>query len=800
MAVAAPFVFKAGIAFLLGKLAGALLSKDKRASIDNKKPTLASRGDFIPLLIGTRSLSPIVLWVGDRTTTTEGHAGGKGVTGGGGSQLVYRESAWHALCVGPARKLKRIRENDKIIWESIDVGSSFLDGITAETHPSGSTITVSGHGSFRIFWGESDQPVNYRLGENTRVGYDSRHRFLCYVEWVQKRLGGAAVWPQLEYELEVHPFKVGDTYAYSGAYDGRNGLPERLTQSVGWFRNGIGPIGGLHPIATALDGDPGTVKVAGNHVPFGGASMAQIAGNSALADGRYDLDSLTYNASETLRIPTDVYVEIQGASANFDDWTLGSDVLSAVTDPTAALPPNAVPFGFADNDVYKIGLTSPFTGLREMTFDVGGFATDQILSPGINHIRVFVRGFNTTNFNQFRIQLYAYDHPTDPDNTHELTFDYDIGGVPNVTSTNGAYGTIEAIGQTTPGGGPSQDWWQVDFFYRSGTGSSPSDQNWKRRLKLRFINNNTTWMYLYANNPLTTPTHISEAAILSDDDGNLITGVTTALTTQPLSGSNYSDGTIQFLRPGSGFDGANIAHTIDQILFETAPHGQGLDRSLWDLDALEEVGVALGEDGEGLRTHVLVDDGSNLEGIIANICLDTGIVIPWDPVLGKFTFKLVRDPGVDPVIEIPILAINAPLPEITTILDAGVPERKIYMFPDRELNYRPSPAISTDDDGRSSREERQNVQKDELYIVTDLDAANQIASRREQYDLSPPSNYDLVVGRAARRLVPGIPITVEGIEERLRLMEVGPVENTSMSVKIKAVTDIYTAPSPTQDL
>lgn len=795
MAVAAPYLVYAFAAFVLGKLAQSLLTKKQRPEIDGKKPTLSSRGAYIPILIGTRQVSPITLWVGDRTTTEEGHAGGKGTTGGGGSQLVYRESAWHALCIGPARELYRIRENDKIIW---DAGGSADIGVTAETYPSGSTISVPGHGSFRIFWGEQDQPVNGRLGDSDRVGYDSRHSFLCYIEWIQKRLGGVAVWPQLEYEIEVRPYKVGDTYAYRGNYEGQFGLPERLSQSLGWLRNGIGPIGGLLPILTAVDGDPGIIKLAGNVIPFGGVNKAEIIDNSALADGRYDLDSVVYNASEQLRAPSDVYVEIPGTQADFNTWTLGANVTSIAADATAALPPNAVPPGFTPNSVYKVILVSPHTGIREITFDISGLGGNVDLSPGINHIKLYVRGFNDLNFDQIRVQLYAYNHPSLGDRTHELQFDADASGVPIITRTNGAYGTIDIIGQTTPGGGPSQDWWKLDFYYRSGTGSSPSNQNWDRRLKIRFINDNATAMWLYANDPLTIPSHIGEDALLSDDDGTSVTGITTLLTTQPLSGSNYSVGEVQFLRAGSGHSGANIAHTIDQLLFEPHPHGVGMSRSLFDLDALEEVGVTLGVEEEGLRTHVLVEDGGTLEDTLGKIMLDIGLQMPWDPVQGKHTFKLIRDPTTTPI-NIPAGMVHAPLPQITITMDAAMPDKKIYMFKDRDANYRDAPAPTINDDGRSSRDDRQNAKTENLFIVTDFDAAAQVAARRELYETAPPTAYDIYVGRASRRLIPGIPLTVEGIDERLRLMEVGPIEQTSTKVKIKCLTDIYTAPPPDTD-
>lgn len=179
--------------------------------------------------------------------------------------------------------------------------------------------------------------------------------------------------------------------------------------------------------------------------------------------------------------------------------------------------------------------------------------------------------------------------------------------------------------------------------------------------------------------------------------------------------------------------------------------------------------------------------------------LDAGIVMPWDPRLGKYVFKLVRDPGADPVLTLPALAIAAPQAEIEVVLDAGMPDRKIYMFKDRDLNYLDAPANSTDDDGRSSRTDRQNVTKENIRIATDLETANQIASRREQYEISPPSSYTIEALRAARALTPGTPIDVEGIDERLRIGEVGPINANSPKVTVKALTDIYIAPGPTPE-
>lgn len=176
---------------------------------------LSSQGAYIPLLIGRRRIGAVICWVGDRASQnvrqSQRQGGSKGrshsrktiIT----NQVLFQESAWHCLCVGPAKALYRIWSEGKVIFDQ---------KITPGDTPSGSVVTTEA-GIFRIFWGEPTQPVNDFLGMPSRVGVDSRWPHVCYVVWIGKWLGSQPNWPQLEYELEVEPRVVESTLTDAAA-------------------------------------------------------------------------------------------------------------------------------------------------------------------------------------------------------------------------------------------------------------------------------------------------------------------------------------------------------------------------------------------------------------------------------------------------------------------------------------------------------------------------------------------------------------------------------------------------------
>jgi hypothetical protein len=162
--------------------------------VDSKPNTASIRGSFVPMVIGTRRVGAVTLWVGDRIVVVEEEeAGGKGF--GGASTIkknVYYERAIHALCVGPASRLRGIFVDGKLIPGTADIDSRLS--------PSGTAFSVDGYGAFRIYWGEISCPPG-SLTERA-LGIDSDMPYVCRIEWDRFRIENTR-WPLIEYEIEV---------------------------------------------------------------------------------------------------------------------------------------------------------------------------------------------------------------------------------------------------------------------------------------------------------------------------------------------------------------------------------------------------------------------------------------------------------------------------------------------------------------------------------------------------------------------------------------------------------------------
>lgn len=166
--------------------------KQPKPFVDDRQPTLAIRGSPLGVLIGRRKITPVVGYDGE-LKSKKVKAGGKGGSNKT-SGYVYEKAGIHWLCVGPITSLYRIWENGKVIWEG---------PIHQSSTPSGSLIQTDDHGSFYIWWGELQQPVNSRMAQPGRFGVASRWPGIAYVEWRPKKLGNQVTWGQLDYECEA---------------------------------------------------------------------------------------------------------------------------------------------------------------------------------------------------------------------------------------------------------------------------------------------------------------------------------------------------------------------------------------------------------------------------------------------------------------------------------------------------------------------------------------------------------------------------------------------------------------------
>ena len=199
------------IAFLaigiLLSVVGAIAARKKNQPNDDRPETYASRGAFIPLVIGLRRVGAIVLWIqpDDAATLSGGDSpsGGYGKGGGGkapSGSPTYQEKALHGLCVGPASALHAIYQNGERVWQG---------PITPDTHPSGTSVSIGTAGStFRIYWGFQDDPVVQEIGGASNFGLATKLPLVTKILWQPKNLGGSRAWPRLEYDVEVPCYSV----------------------------------------------------------------------------------------------------------------------------------------------------------------------------------------------------------------------------------------------------------------------------------------------------------------------------------------------------------------------------------------------------------------------------------------------------------------------------------------------------------------------------------------------------------------------------------------------------------------
>jgi len=293
------------VSYAAGQLGG---SGDIDSPVKDQKPTpLVERGSPIPLMIGRELMAPVICWAGDRSKTKE-EVGGKGLFGGGGQEVVvWHERGFHALCVGPGAKLWKIRDNGKVI---------FKGPIDDVSHPSGTTVNCGKHGKFVIYWGEGWQPENDELGEADQLNVTTRWPYICYIYWINKRLGPSPTWGRLTYDMEVRPHdtKLSASGSWMNATRTLQDEAVDILQTVDTDTSDPPP-------AT-----PATIRIdQGNKKSYKPGQYVQILGNT-IPDGDYLIQSVAkengkviLTMADTMTGLTDSTGTIQAYKDNADD-------------------------------------------------------------------------------------------------------------------------------------------------------------------------------------------------------------------------------------------------------------------------------------------------------------------------------------------------------------------------------------------------------------------------------------------------------------------------------------------------
>lgn len=257
-----------------------------------------------------------------------------------------------------------------------------------------------------------------------------------------------------------------------------------------------------------------------------------------------------------------------------------------------------------------------------------------------------------------------------------------------------------------------------------------------------------------------------------------------------VTGANNS-GTMQEYEDGDD-DGLNPAHIVAEIQFNQWPQGLGLDpadeNEPWDLDSLEEVGIDTEDDL--IRSSYVGVNGEKASSALAAFMQDYGFLMPLDTSTGSIKYQLVREPtGTLP--NIAASAVVGSLPEIETNHAEMAVDRLIFKFTDR-LHSFGDMTISIDNDGQASYEENQRSRVVEVPTVINFNSASTVAERRSQEELAGAATLTIQGARGARTLIPGQAITVENVDEILRITGI-KFDPLSSAVELKAMIDYYGA-------
>lgn len=315
MAQVAPYAIVVGI----GILASVLAKKKEKGPDAPPLNTSSSRGFPSSYVVGPRPVKPVVSWVGGRFTRAEKLNGaGKGIGSGPGTDsTIFFEEGSHLLAVntGRPRSIQKILQNGEIIAQG---------PFTPLTNPSGSRLTLpNGEGTLEFRWGFPSDPVDAWAGDPKRIGILSKFPGAVRINWIEKRLGPSAVWPGLEYVLEMEP--VDPTGV--------------LNPADAWISGGLVNLGSedilaVFTPATSVNGS--SMFVLKGHVtdiPLYFQNKLQIKGNLAIGeDALFTILSVWFTtASEvhqdplnTSKIPVTVVSVIEPPSTTLPFFTTGA--------------------------------------------------------------------------------------------------------------------------------------------------------------------------------------------------------------------------------------------------------------------------------------------------------------------------------------------------------------------------------------------------------------------------------------------------------------------------------------------
>lgn len=237
-----------------------------------------------------------------------------------------------------------------------------------------------------------------------------------------------------------------------------------------------------------------------------------------------------------------------------------------------------------------------------------------------------------------------------------------------------------------------------------------------------------------------------------------------------------------------GLDGGwNGVHLVASLLFDPWPSGIAQDKSRWNLQSFEDFAAILTT--EDIRCAIKATEGKDVRALLGSLMQDLGFTISLNPRTALLEIVPWRLP-VAPLPNIPVEGMVR-RPRKRLVLGPRKVDRLVFAFDDETNAFRDM-TIHVDDDGQATRKEFYNQQVVAIVATSHYLSAARIAQRRAAEEMAKAHVFRVYSNRAARALLPGQAIVVEGFDEVMRVTAV-KFDPLSGEVELALMNDFYGA-------
>lgn len=275
--------------------------------------------------------------------------------------------------------------------------------------------------------------------------------------------------------------------------------------------------------------------------------------------------------------------------------------------------------------------------------------------------------------------------------------------------------------------------------------------------------------------------------IVKIDDNVFTPSGTKGIWYSPVAGISFGAYTVVATKTGTEGRGVNPILVIGQLLFDTYPHGQGLDVALFDTTSLDALEPYFADGGtEPSPATIYLKGGRSYKEALAMILQDYGIIMYPDAVTGLYTFKVLRVGETPTVLGLDYIELDEATD--TKAYSVLAPQKTLYTFLESARKFKQS-TILVDDDGKAFLSGNPNAKKFSINTATDITNASVIASRKEQ-EVQSDRSVSINVSSEKKDMNIGTLISLEGVSGEWRLLGKTPSVDEAL-IKMELAFDAY---------